>query len=85
MIGDTQLDDDVSVWPGAVIRGDMHSIKVGARSNIQDNAVLHITHASDYNPGGYPLVIGEDVVVGHGAILHGCNWGIASWSAMAPS
>ena len=75
VIGDTQLDDDVSVWPGAVIRGDMHSIKVGARSNIQDNAVLHITHASDYNPGGYPLVIGEDVVVGHGAILHGCKLG----------
>jgi len=75
VIGDTQLGDDVSVWPGAVIRGDMHAIKIGARSNIQDNAVLHITHASEYNPGGYPLVIGEDVVVGHGAILHGCTLG----------
>ncbi len=75
VIGDVCLGDDVSVWPGAVIRGDMHSIKVGARSNIQDNAVLHITHASDYNPGGYPLQIGEDVVVGHGAILHGCTLG----------
>ena len=75
VIGDVCLKDDVSVWPGAVIRGDMHSISVGTRSNIQDNAVLHITHASDYNPGGYPLHIGEDVVVGHGAILHGCTLG----------
>ena len=75
VIGDVHLADDVSVWPGAVIRGDMHSIRVGARSNIQDNAVLHITHASDYNPGGYPLQIGDDVVVGHGAILHGCTLG----------
>lgn len=75
VIGDVTLGDDVSVWPGAVIRGDMHSIKVGARSNVQDNAVLHITHASDYNPGGWPLAIGEDVVVGHRAILHGCTVG----------
>jgi len=73
VIGDVSLGDDVSVWPGAVIRGDMHSIKVGRRSNVQDNAVLHITHASEYNPGGWPLVIGEDVVVGHRAILHGCT------------
>ena len=75
VIGDVHLRDDVSVWPGAVIRADMHSISIGPRSNIQDNSVLHITHASDYNPGGYPLQIGEDVVVGHGAILHGCTLG----------
>ena len=75
VIGDVTLGDDVSVWPGAVIRGDMHSIKIGARSNIQDNAVLHITHASDFNPGGFPLTIGENVIVGHRAILHGCSLG----------
>jgi len=75
VIGDVVLGDDVSVWPGAVIRGDMHRIRIGARSNVQDNAVLHITHASDYNPGGWPLVIGEDVVIGHRAILHGCTLG----------
>ena len=75
VIGNVSLGDDVSVWPGAVIRGDMHSITVGARSNIQDNAVLHITHASDFNPAGWPLSIGEDVVVGHRAILHGCTLG----------
>ena len=75
VIGDVVLGEDVSVWPGAVIRGDMHSIRVGHRSNVQDNAVLHITHASDYNPNGWPLNIGEDVVVGHSAVLHGCTVG----------
>ena len=75
VIGDVVLGDDVSVWPGAVIRGDMHSIKVGAKCNVQDNAVLHVTHASDYNPEGYPLVIGEGVIIGHRAILHGCTLG----------
>jgi len=75
VIGNVSLGDDVSIWPGAVIRGDMHSISIGARSNIQDNAVLHITHASDFNPAGWPLSIGEDVVVGHRAILHGCTLG----------
>ena len=75
LIGDVVLGDDVSVWPGAVIRADMHSIRIGNRSNVQDNAVLHITHASDFNPGGWPLNIGDDVVIGHRAILHGCTIG----------
>lgn len=75
VIGDVTLGDDVSVWPGAVIRGDMHWIKVGDRSNVQDNAVLHITHASEYNPDGFPLTVGDDVVIGHRAILHGCTLG----------
>jgi len=75
VIGDVTLGDDVSVWPCAVIRGDMHHIRVGARTNVQDNAVLHITHASDFNDGGWPLIIGEDVIIGHGACLHGCTVG----------
>lgn len=75
VIGDVKLGDDVSVWPGAVIRGDMHFIRVGARTSVQDNAVLHITHASDFNPDGWPLIIGEDVTIGHGACLHGCKVG----------
>ena len=75
VIGDVHLGDDASVWPGAVIRGDMHSIRVGDRSNVQDNAVLHITHASDFNPNGWPLNIGNDVVIGHRAVLHGCTVG----------
>lgn len=75
VIGDVALGDDCSVWPCAVVRGDMHRIRVGARTSIQDNAVLHITHASDFNPGGWPLTIGEDVTIGHGACLHGCTIG----------
>lgn len=75
VIGDVRLDDDVSVWPCAVIRGDMHYIRVGARTSVQDHAVLHITHASDYNPKGWPLIIGEDVTIGHRACLHGCHVG----------
>ena len=73
VVGDVVLGDDVSVWPGAVIRGDMHSIRIGDRSNVQDNAVLHITHDGPFNPGGFPLNIGSDVIIGHGAILHGCT------------
>jgi len=75
VIGQVSLGSDASVWPGAVIRGDMHTITIGSRSNVQDNAVLHITHASDFNPGGWPLTIGDDVIIGHRAILHGCTLG----------
>ena len=75
VIGNVHLDDDCSIWPGAVIRGDMHKIKIGVRCNIQDNAVLHITHASEYNPDGWPLTMGSDVIVGHSAVLHGCTLG----------
>lgn len=73
VIGNVSLGKDSSVWPGAVIRGDMHHIIIGARTSIQDNVVLHITHASEFNPRGWPLTIGDDVIVGHGAILHGCT------------
>jgi carbonic anhydrase/acetyltransferase-like protein (isoleucine patch superfamily) len=75
LLGDVHLGDDCSVWPLAVIRGDMHHIRIGARTSVQDGAVLHITHASDYNPGGYPLIIGDDVTIGHQAMLHGCTIG----------
>jgi carbonic anhydrase/acetyltransferase-like protein (isoleucine patch superfamily) len=75
VIGNVELGDDCSVWPCAVIRGDMHRIQVGARTSVQDNAVLHITHASDFNLGGWPLTIGDDVTIGHGACLHGCTLG----------
>lgn len=75
VIGDVELGEDTSVWPCAVIRGDMHRIRVGARTSVQDNAILHITHASDFNPEGWPLTIGDDVTIGHGACLHGCTVG----------
>ena len=66
--GDVVLEKDVSIWPGASLRGDIEKITVKAQTNIQDNAVLHT------DPGA-PLVIGERVTVGHGAILHGCHIG----------
>lgn len=73
VLGDVTIGDDCSVWPAAIIRGDMNSISIGARTSIQDGSVLHITHASNYNPNGYPLTIGDDVTVGHKAVLHGCT------------
>ena len=73
--GSVVLGDDVSVWPMAVIRGDVNRIRVGARSNIQDGAVLHVTHEGPWAPEGLPLSIGEDVTVGHAAVLHACTIG----------
>jgi carbonic anhydrase/acetyltransferase-like protein (isoleucine patch superfamily) len=73
VLGDVQIGDDSSVWPMTVIRGDMHRIRIGNRSSIQDGSVLHITHAGPYNPAGFPLFIGSDVTVGHKALLHGCT------------
>ena len=64
IIGDVEIGADSSVWFNTVIRGDVHYIRIGERTNIQDNCVLHVTHET------YPLVIGSDVTVGHGAILH---------------
>ena len=75
VLGDVVLGDDVSVWPQAAIRGDMHSIRIGPRSSVQDGCVLHITHAGPYNPQGWPLDIGSDVTIGHCAVLHGCRVG----------
>ncbi|MCZ2721911.1 gamma carbonic anhydrase family protein [Marinomonas sp. 15G1-11] len=73
LIGDIEIGEDSSVWPLVSIRGDMHSIRIGKRTSIQDNTCLHITHASDYKPEGHPLIIGDDVTVGHMAMLHGCT------------
>ncbi|WP_312241872.1 gamma carbonic anhydrase family protein [Pantoea sp.] len=75
VIGNVLLGDDVSIWPLVAIRGDVNHVKIGARSNIQDGSVLHVTHKSTTNPTGYPLIIGEDVTIGHKAMLHGCTIG----------
>ncbi|ODN65494.1 UDP-3-O-[3-hydroxymyristoyl] glucosamine N-acyltransferase [Methylophaga muralis] len=75
IIGDVEIGDDSSVWPLVSIRGDMHQIRIGARTSIQDNSCLHITHASEFNPEGHPLTIGNDVTVGHMVMLHGCTIG----------
>ena len=73
LIGEVTLGADASVWPGAVIRGDVNSIAIGAATNIQDNSVLHVSHRTPVNPTGGPLVIGARVTVGHSVILHACT------------
>jgi carbonic anhydrase/acetyltransferase-like protein (isoleucine patch superfamily) len=75
VLGRVVLGEDVSVWPQAVLRGDVQEIHVGARSNIQDGAVLHVSHDSPYNPGGVALEVGEGVTVGHRVVLHACTVG----------
>ena len=72
VIGDVTLADDTSVWPQSVIRGDINPITIGARTNIQDGSVVHVTHASNYSEG-YGCNIGSDVTVGHGCIIHACT------------
>jgi carbonic anhydrase/acetyltransferase-like protein (isoleucine patch superfamily) len=75
VIGNVELGDDCSVWPCAVIRGDMHRIRIGQRTSVQDGAILHITHAGQFNEDGWPLTIGDDVTIGHSVNLHGCTVG----------
>ena len=75
VIGDVSLDDDVSVWPLAVLRGDVESIKVGSGTNIQDGSVLHVSHASKFTNRSYPLKIGKGVTIGHQATVHACTVG----------
>lgn len=72
VIGDVVIGENTSVWPMVVIRGDIHSIRIGARSNIQDGSVLHVTHQGEYS-SGYGVTIGEGVTVGHNATLHACT------------
>ncbi len=71
--GNVVIGQDSSVWPLVSIRGDIHHIRIGARTNIQDGSVLHVTHDSDYAPGGYGLTVGDDVTVGHSVVLHACT------------
>ena len=75
VIGDVEIGDRASIWPGVVIRGDVNSIVIGEETNIQDGAILHVTHRSTTNPEGFPLKIGRGVTVGHKAVLHGCTIG----------
>jgi carbonic anhydrase/acetyltransferase-like protein (isoleucine patch superfamily) len=66
LVGDVRLSADASVWYGSVLRGDVHSIRIGARSNIQDQCVLHVTRDR------YACTVGDEVTVGHRAVVHGC-------------
>ena len=73
IIGDVEIGQDSSVWPLCVIRGDIQRIRIGARTSIQDGTIIHVTHDSRFCPGGQPTLIGNDVTVGHKAILHACT------------
>jgi len=74
VVGDVVLGDDVSVWPFTVIRGDVNFVRIGARSNIQDGTVIHVSHDGPHAKlGGFATVIGEDVTIGHKAIVHACR------------
>ena len=68
VLGDVYLEENVGIWYNATVRGDREPIRIGKGSNIQDNCVVHVDK-------GYPVTIGENVTVGHGAIIHGCSIG----------
>lgn len=73
VIGNVKIGKDSAIWPQVVVRGDINSITIGERTNIQDGSILHVTHASDFCPSGYSLSIGNDVTVGHSAVIHACT------------
>ena len=74
VIGDVVLGDDVSIWPGTIVRGDVNFIRIGARTNVQDGSVIHVSHDGPHAKlGGFATVIGEDVTIGHKAIIHACR------------
>ena len=74
LIGDVELGDDVSIWPGTVVRGDVNFIRIGARTNVQDGTVIHVSHDGPHAKlGGFATVIGSDVTIGHKAIVHACR------------
>jgi len=76
IIGDVTIGENCSIWPLVAIRGDMHRVTIGERTNIQDGSILHETHAGFFtSENGFALSIGNDVTIGHKAILHGCTIG----------
>ncbi|CAA9890885.1 conserved hypothetical protein [Candidatus Methylobacter favarea] len=75
VIGNVTIEDDVSIWPTVVIRGDVESVKIGEGTNVQDGSILHVTHYGDFTDKGYPLSIGKGVTIGHRAVVHACTIG----------
>jgi gamma-carbonic anhydrase len=67
IIGDVTIGEDSSIWPLTVVRGDVHYIRIGARTNIQDGSILHVMRDE------YPLILGDDITIGHAVTLHGCT------------
>ena len=75
VIGRVTIGEDASVWPGAVVRGDVNAISIGARTSIQDGSVLHVASSRLAGGDGIPLIVGEECTVGHAVILHACTVG----------
>lgn len=75
VIGEVKIDSGASVWPFVVIRGDVNSISIGKGSNVQDFSMLHVSHKNAEKPEGSPLIIGDNVTIGHRVTLHGCTIG----------
>jgi carbonic anhydrase/acetyltransferase-like protein (isoleucine patch superfamily) len=75
VIGDVHLGDDVSIWPMAVVRGDVERITIGNGTNVQDGSVLHVSHFGKFTDRGHPLAIGKGVTIGHRAVIHACTIG----------
>lgn len=74
VIGDVVIGDDSSIWPGTVIRGDVNFIRIGARTNVQDGTIVHVSHDGPHAKlGGFATRVGDDVTIGHGAIIHACT------------
>ena len=71
--GNVAIGKDSSVWPCCSVRGDIHSIRIGEYTNIQDGSILHVTHGSEFAPGAFSLTVGNDVTVGHNVVLHACT------------
>ncbi len=73
VIGNVRLGPQSSIWPMAVVRGDIHRIEIGAGTNVQDGSILHVSHNSRFLPGGAPTILHDRITVGHQAMLHGCE------------
>lgn len=73
VIGQVSIGADSSIWPMTVVRGDINTISIGERTNIQDGSILHVSHDGEFSPGGANMVIGNDVTVGHSVVLHACT------------
>jgi gamma-carbonic anhydrase len=72
LIGDVEIGPDASIWYNCVLRGDVNSIRIGARTNIQDGSVIHVDSPKPGHESGHPTLIGEEVLIGHLAMVHGC-------------
>ena len=75
IIGEVSIQENASIWPKAVIRGDVNKIHIGKRTNIQDGTVIHVSHEGKFNPAGNAVYIGHNVTVAHRTIIHGCSIG----------